>query len=67
MFPVKYLLNIVFVPLYGIMGAAVSSLISLAIAAALLIIRLKKLLNAPILALRFLGIVCTAAVLMMCV
>lgn len=66
-FPIKYLLNVVFVPLYGIMGAAVSSLITLAIAAALLIIRLKKLLNAPLLTLRFLGIVCTAAVLMMCV
>ncbi|MEH6907227.1 polysaccharide biosynthesis protein [Bacillus sp. AFS006103] len=41
-FPLKYILNGLFVPLYGTMGAAIASLISLGLVTALLWLRFKK-------------------------
>ncbi|MEH7093601.1 putative polysaccharide biosynthesis protein [Neobacillus vireti] len=42
-FPVKYLLNALFIPLIGIRGAAVSSLISLAIVTLILLVGFRKI------------------------
>ncbi|MEH7304477.1 putative polysaccharide biosynthesis protein [Neobacillus drentensis] len=42
-FPVKYILNIVFVPIYGTMGAAIASLVSLGLVTTLLFVHFKKI------------------------
>ena len=42
-FPLKYLLNVMLIPLLGVMGAAVSSLISLAIVTLILMIGFRKI------------------------
>ena len=48
-FPLKYLLNIILIPLLGVMGAAVSSLISLAIVTLVLMTGFRKMSGRPIL------------------
>jgi O-antigen/teichoic acid export membrane protein len=60
LFPVKYLLNIVLVPEYGTMGAAVSTLISLGIVTILLLLKLNKMIPVPLVPMRFLATVFAA-------
>jgi len=52
-FPVKYILNGVFVPLYGTMGAAISSLLSLFLVTVLLFVQFKKITRISLFSLRF--------------
>ncbi|MEH7354759.1 polysaccharide biosynthesis protein [Neobacillus drentensis] len=63
-FPLKYILNMVFIPLYGTMGAAISSLLALGLVTIFLFIKFKKMIIVPLLTSRFLGIVLTAAITM---
>lgn len=62
--PIKYGLNLFFVPDYGIMGAAVSTVITLGIITFLLFFYLKKLVPIPVVSVRFFGVVFTAAIVM---
>ncbi|MEH7481682.1 polysaccharide biosynthesis protein [Neobacillus drentensis] len=52
-FPLKYILNVYLVPLYGTMGAAISSLISLGMVTALLFIQFKKVVRISLFPLHF--------------
>ncbi|WHY67186.1 oligosaccharide flippase family protein [Neobacillus sp. SuZ13] len=52
-FPLKYILNGVFVPLYGTMGAAISSLVSLCLVTVLLLVQFKKITRISLFSLRF--------------
>jgi len=52
-FPLKYVLNGVFVPLYGTMGAAISSLVSLCLVTVLLFVQFKKITRFSLFSLRF--------------
>jgi len=63
-FPLKYILNGVFVPLYGTMGAAIASLLSLGFVTVLLLIKFKKTAQISLFSLRFLGTVMTATAAM---
>ncbi|WP_330220443.1 putative polysaccharide biosynthesis protein [Neobacillus mesonae] len=63
-FPIKYMLNILFVPLLGTMGAAISSLIALALVSAVFLLRLQKMTAAPLLPLRLFMKVTVAAIVM---
>jgi PST family polysaccharide transporter len=63
-FPIKYMLNIVFIPLLGTMGAAVSTLLALGLVTILLCIKFKKMMPVRLLKIRFLGILLTAAITM---
>ncbi|MEH7547003.1 MULTISPECIES: putative polysaccharide biosynthesis protein [Bacillaceae] len=63
-FPLKYLLNIILIPLLGIMGAAVSSLISLAIVTLVLMTGFRKMSGGPILLNGFLRTVLAATMSM---
>jgi O-antigen/teichoic acid export membrane protein len=63
-FPLKYLFNDMLIPILGIRGAAVSSLISLAIVTLLLMIRFKKISAGPILGNELLRTVLTATISM---
>ncbi|GHI00865.1 sugar transporter [Neobacillus kokaensis] len=63
-FPVKYMLNMVFVPFMGTMGAALSSLIVLAMLGMVLLLKLQKMMEAPLLPLRLLTKVTAAATVM---
>lgn len=63
-FPIKYILNIVLVPKFGTMGAALSSLIALAIVSTLLFVKLKKIVKTPLFHSYFWGTVIAATVLM---
>jgi PST family polysaccharide transporter len=63
-FPLKYILNGVFVPLYGTMGAAISSLLSLGFVTVLLLVKFKKTAQISLFSLRFLGTVMTATAAM---
>ncbi|MFL6562208.1 MAG: polysaccharide biosynthesis C-terminal domain-containing protein, partial [Bacillus sp. (in: firmicutes)] len=63
-FPLKYILNGIFVPIYGTMGAAISSLIALGIVAALLIVHFKKLVRISLFSLHFWRTVITATAAM---
>ncbi|PLS03480.1 putative polysaccharide biosynthesis protein [Neobacillus cucumis] len=53
-FPLKYLLNLLLIPAFGIMGAAVSSLISLAIVTLILWVKFRKMSTGPLLGKGFL-------------
>jgi PST family polysaccharide transporter len=64
-FPVKYILNNLFVPLYGTMGAAISSLISLGLVTVLLLIQLKRVTRISLFSLRFSRTVITATATML--
>ncbi|WHY80036.1 polysaccharide biosynthesis protein [Neobacillus sp. WH10] len=63
-FPLKYILNMVFIPLYGTMGAAISSLLALGLVTIFLFIKFKKMIVIPLLTSRFLGIVLTGTIAM---
>jgi O-antigen/teichoic acid export membrane protein len=63
-FPLKYILNSVFVPLYGTMGAAVSSLLSFTLVTVFLLFQFKKIAVVPKFSSRFWGTVITATVSM---
>ncbi|MEH7076687.1 putative polysaccharide biosynthesis protein [Neobacillus drentensis] len=63
-FPLKYMLNGFFVPLYGTMGAAISSLLSLGFVTALLLIHFKRITRIPLFSFRFCGTVMTATAAM---
>lgn len=64
LFPVKYMLNMVLVPVYGTMGAAISTLISLGIVTIILLLKLKKMVPISLVPLRFLATVSVAALAM---
>jgi O-antigen/teichoic acid export membrane protein len=51
-FPIKYFLNVLLVPWFGTMGAALSTIVTLAIVCLLLVVRLKKILKVPLFSLR---------------
>ncbi|EKN70320.1 polysaccharide biosynthesis protein [Neobacillus bataviensis LMG 21833] len=63
-FPLKYGLNTVFIPMYGTMGAAISSLLSLGLILGLLFLKFRKMTAQPLYRWRFVGIVLMAAVLL---
>lgn len=63
-FPLKYMLNLVFIPIFATMGAAVSSIISLAAASIVLLLRVKKITQIPLLSIRFLGAAAMASLVM---
>jgi PST family polysaccharide transporter len=63
-FPLKYFLNIVFIPLFGTMGAAISSLLTLGLVTVFLLLKFKKIIAIPLFPSRFLRIVLTAAITM---
>lgn len=66
-FMIKYGLNIWFVPLYGTMGAAIATCISLGIMMTILLVKLRFHLRVPILDNRFLFHVSFAALIMVMV
>ncbi|MFZ7943193.1 putative polysaccharide biosynthesis protein [Neobacillus sp. 19] len=66
-FPLKYLLNMMFIPLLGTMGAAVSSLMALGLVTFCLVFKFKKMIAVPLFTYRILGIVLTAAITMVVV
>ncbi|NWQ44545.1 polysaccharide biosynthesis protein [Bacillus sp. EB106-08-02-XG196] len=63
-FPLKYILNALFVPLFGTMGAAFATLITLALVCLLLYVKFKNMQSSTLLTLHFLGTLLTAALLM---
>ncbi len=63
-FPIKYILNAALVPVFGTMGAAVSSLITLALISILLIVRLMRMLPIQLISFPFLRVTGMAAVSM---
>ncbi|MBO0961779.1 polysaccharide biosynthesis protein [Neobacillus sp. MM2021_6] len=63
-FPLKYSLNSIFIPLYGTMGAAISSLLSLGLVSCLLFLKFRKMTIRPLFDWRFIRIVLMAAVLL---
>jgi O-antigen/teichoic acid export membrane protein len=52
-FPLKYILNGIFVPIYGTMGAAISSLVSIGLVTALLVVRFKRITQISLFSPRF--------------
>jgi O-antigen/teichoic acid export membrane protein len=54
-FPIKYFLNILLIPFFGTMGAAVSTIITLSIVCILLWVRFKKITAVPTFSFRFLA------------
>ncbi|WP_244440933.1 putative polysaccharide biosynthesis protein [Neobacillus jeddahensis] len=66
-FPVKYFLNVLLIPLCGIMGAAISSLLTLGLVVSLLFMRLRKMTNGSLLPFGFIRTVLTATVVMVLV
>jgi O-antigen/teichoic acid export membrane protein len=63
-FPLKYILNALFVPVFGTMGAAIATLITLAVVCFLLYVKFKKMQSSTVLTVHFLGTVLTAALMM---
>jgi O-antigen/teichoic acid export membrane protein len=63
-FPIKYILNIVFIPVLATKGAAVSSLLALFVVSVVLFISLKRIIKVPLISFRFLGIVILATLMM---
>lgn len=63
-FPIKYGLNHLLVPLFGTMGAAVATIITLVIVSFILYAKFKKLMVLPLFSLRFWGTVMTATIVM---
>jgi O-antigen/teichoic acid export membrane protein len=63
-FPIKYGLNLLFVPRFDTMGAAYATVISLAITCILITIKFKKMVNIPLVSLSFLRTVLIASLLM---
>ncbi|WP_371261499.1 oligosaccharide flippase family protein [Bacillus sp. MUM 116] len=63
-FPIKYGLNLLLCPLFGIMGAAISTIITLVIINYLLYIKFKRLINAPVFSIGFLRTILIAAIIM---
>jgi O-antigen/teichoic acid export membrane protein len=63
-FPLKYILNALFVPVFGTMGAAYATLITLAVVCFLLYVKFKKMQSSTVLTVHFLGTVLTAALMM---
>ncbi|WP_235888216.1 putative polysaccharide biosynthesis protein [Neobacillus paridis] len=64
-FPLKYFLNILLIPIYGTMGAAVSSLITLGLISLVFILRLKQMVGLSLLPFRLLLIVAAATFAML--
>ncbi|GLB61562.1 putative polysaccharide biosynthesis protein [Cytobacillus sp. NCCP-133] len=63
-FVFKYGLNILLVPLYGTIGAAIASCIALGTVLLLLVIKLKKCLEISLISMRFLVVIALAAAIM---
>jgi O-antigen/teichoic acid export membrane protein len=63
-FPLKYILNALLVPIFGTMGAAFATLITLALVCLLLYVKFKKMQSSTVLTVHFLGTLLTAALLM---
>jgi O-antigen/teichoic acid export membrane protein len=63
-FLLKYSLNALFVPLYGTMGAAYATIITLVLLCAVLFIKLKKMQTISLLTYRFLATLLAAALMM---
>ncbi|MEH6992199.1 polysaccharide biosynthesis protein [Neobacillus drentensis] len=62
--PLKYILNALFVPIFGTMGAAFATLITLALVCLLLYVKFKRMQSSAVLTVHFLGTLLTAALLM---
>jgi O-antigen/teichoic acid export membrane protein len=54
--PIKYFLNILLVPMFGTMGAAAATLITLAIVSVVLAVKIRLMLKVPLFSVRFLSI-----------
>lgn len=63
-FVIKYILNLVFVPLFGTMGAAYASCLTLSIIMLVLLFRLRMYVKTPLLNIRFLTVISIAASVM---
>jgi len=63
-FPIKYMFNMILIPSAGIMGAAISSLITLGLVAGLLFIKFRKIAFGPLFSSGFLGTVLKATIVM---
>jgi PST family polysaccharide transporter len=63
-FPLKYILNALLVPIFGTMGAAFATLITLALVCLLLYVKFKRMQSSTVLTVHFLGTLLTAALLM---
>lgn len=63
-FPLKYGFNAIFVPIFGTMGAAYSTLLTLLVVSLLLYVKFKKMHPIPLITFHFLRIVSTAALMM---
>lgn len=63
-FPIKYGLNVVFVPLLGTMGAAISTILTLAVVSLFLGIKFKKIVPIPLLTVQFMRTVIIATMTM---
>jgi O-antigen/teichoic acid export membrane protein len=64
-FPIKYGLNIILIPVFGTMGAAVSSLMTLGLVCCLLLVRFRKMSIGPVFSWGYLRIVLLATVAML--
>ncbi|MBU8881409.1 polysaccharide biosynthesis protein [Bacillus sp. FJAT-29790] len=63
-FGMKYMMNILLVPMYGTMGAAVASCITLCLIMLILLFKLGLYLKISIMNIRFLAVICMAALFM---
>jgi O-antigen/teichoic acid export membrane protein len=63
-FPLKYILNALLVPIFGTMGAAFATLITLALVCLLLYVKFKRMQSSTVLTVHFLRTLLTAALLM---
>lgn len=63
-FPLKYGLNALLVPLFGTMGAAYATLITMALVSLLLYIKFKRMQSISLITIHFLRVTLTAALLM---
>ncbi|NRD77475.1 polysaccharide biosynthesis protein [Bacillus sp. BRMEA1] len=63
-FPIKYILNMMFIPKYLTMGAAASSLAALLVVTVFLLWRLKRIVRIPLFPARFFEIVLVATIVM---
>ncbi len=63
-FPIKYGLNVVFIPVFGTMGAAISSLMTLGLVCCLLLVKFRKMIVGPLFSHRYLQTVLLATAAM---
>jgi O-antigen/teichoic acid export membrane protein len=63
-FPIKYAMNLLLIPHYGTMGAAVSTVVCLACLSTIMCMKLRKIVNQPLVTVKFLKSMLMAAFVM---